>query len=159
GCASGTTPLCAAGRTTAPTRCTGSAARSTAPPTPAGSISSGSRSRASNSTTATSPRPRAKRCAPSCTAASSTARKTSTSSPLRSNEMRLDLLMLPDQPAAQLAEQARLAEGCGFDAVWVADERFYREVYAVLTRLALAATRVRLGPCVTDPFSRHPALT
>jgi 5,10-methylenetetrahydromethanopterin reductase len=73
--------------------------------------------------------------------------------------MRLELLMLPDQPAAQLAERARFAEDRGFDAVWVADERFYREVYAVLTRLALATTRVRLGPCVTDPFSRHPALT
>src|SRR6516164_9427242 len=73
--------------------------------------------------------------------------------------MRLELLMLPDLPAAQLAERARLAETCGFDAVWVADERFYREVYAVLARLALATTRVRLGPCVTDPFSRHPALT
>jgi 5,10-methylenetetrahydromethanopterin reductase len=73
--------------------------------------------------------------------------------------MRLQLLMLPDLPAVQLAERARLAETSGFDAVWVADERFYREVYAVLTRLALATTRVRLGPCVTDPFSRHPALT
>lgn len=73
--------------------------------------------------------------------------------------MRLELLMLPDLPAARLAERARLAEGCGFDAVWVADERFYREVYAVLARLALATRRVRLGPCVTDPFSRHPALT
>jgi len=73
--------------------------------------------------------------------------------------MRLELLMLGDRPAAQLAERARLAEMCGFDAVWVADERFYREVYAVLARLALATRRVELGPCVTDPFSRHPALT
>jgi 5,10-methylenetetrahydromethanopterin reductase len=73
--------------------------------------------------------------------------------------MRLELLMLGDRPAAQLAERARLAEMCGFDAVWVADERFYRDVYAVLTRLALATRQVRLGPCVTDPFSRHPALT
>jgi 5,10-methylenetetrahydromethanopterin reductase len=73
--------------------------------------------------------------------------------------MRLELLMLGDRPAAQLTERARLAEMCGFDAVWVADERFYREVYAVLTRLALATRQVRLGPCVTDPFSRHPALT
>src|ERR1700757_2966385 len=73
--------------------------------------------------------------------------------------MDLELLMLGDQPAAQLAERARLAERCGFHAVWVADERFYREVYAVLTQVALATERVRMGPCVTDPFARHPALT
>jgi hypothetical protein len=69
------------------------------------------------------------------------------------DKMRLELLMLGDLPPAQLAERARLAETCGFDAVWISDERFYREVYAILTQVALATRRVRLGPCVTDPFS------
>lgn len=73
--------------------------------------------------------------------------------------MRLELLMLGDMPAVRLAERARLAEACGFDAVWVADERFYRDVWATLACVALATRRVRLGPCVTDPFARHPALT
>jgi 5,10-methylenetetrahydromethanopterin reductase len=73
--------------------------------------------------------------------------------------MTLELLLLGDAPAMQLADRARLAEGCGFAAVWVADERFYREAYAVLAQIALATSRVRLGPCVTDPFARHPALT
>jgi 5,10-methylenetetrahydromethanopterin reductase len=73
--------------------------------------------------------------------------------------MELELLLLGDAPVTRLAERARLAEECGFAAVWVADERFYREVYAVLARLAPATRRVRLGPCVTDPFARHPALT
>lgn len=73
--------------------------------------------------------------------------------------MGLELLMLGDTPVSQLAERARFAEACGFDTVWIADERFYREVYSCLTRLALATSRVRLGPCVTDPFARHPALT
>jgi 5,10-methylenetetrahydromethanopterin reductase len=73
--------------------------------------------------------------------------------------MGLELLMLGNAPVSQLAAQARLAEACGFDTVWIADERFYREVYSCLTRVALATSRVRLGPCVTDPFARHPALT
>jgi hypothetical protein len=47
----------------------------------------------------------------------------------------------------------------GFAAVWLADERFYREVYASLAQIALATSRVRVGPCITDPFTRHPALT
>lgn len=73
--------------------------------------------------------------------------------------MSLELLMLGDAPAQQLAERARFAEQCGFDAVWLADERFYREVYASLALIATVTSRVLLGPCVTDPFARHPALT
>ena len=73
--------------------------------------------------------------------------------------MRLELLMLGDVLVAQLVERARLAEASGFDAVWLADERFYRDVYTSLAPVALATSRVQLGPCVTDPFARHPALT
>jgi 5,10-methylenetetrahydromethanopterin reductase len=71
----------------------------------------------------------------------------------------LELLILGDAPVARLAERARLAEACGFDTIWLADERFYREVYSTLAVVALATRGVRLGPCVTDPFARHPALT
>ena len=73
--------------------------------------------------------------------------------------MTLELLMLGNEPVARLLEQARFAESSGFDAVWLADERFYREVYAALACIAQATSRVQLGPCVTDPFARHPALT
>ena len=73
--------------------------------------------------------------------------------------MGLELLMLGNTPVPQLAEHARFAEACGYDTVWIADERFYREVYSCLTSVALATSRVQLGPCVTDPFARHPALT
>src|SRR6516165_3576760 len=73
--------------------------------------------------------------------------------------MTLQLLLLGDALVAQLIERARLAEANGYSAVWVADERFYREVYSCLGQLAAHTSRVMLGPCVTDPFSRHPALT
>jgi len=69
------------------------------------------------------------------------------------------LLLLPHDPPAQLVEVARLAEGTGYDHLWLADERFFREVYASLTLCAARTARIRLGPCVTDPYSRHPALT
>src|SRR5256712_4102843 len=52
-----------------------------------------------------------------------------------------------------------MAEATGYDDFWLADERFFREVYASLTLCALRTRRMRLGPCVTDPYSRHPALT
>ena len=73
--------------------------------------------------------------------------------------MTLQLLLLGDAPVAQLVERARLAEANGYSAVWVADERFYREVYSCLGQLAAHTAKVLLGPCVTDPFARHPALT
>ena len=73
--------------------------------------------------------------------------------------MSLELLMLGNVPVAQMVEQAKLAETSGYDTLWVADERFYREVYSSLAVLAQNTTRVKLGTCVTDPFARHPALT
>jgi len=71
----------------------------------------------------------------------------------------LGMLLLGHHPLESLVEQAQVAERCGYDIVWLADERFYREVYSCLTHFAAQTTRVRLGPCVTDPYARHPALT
>jgi 5,10-methylenetetrahydromethanopterin reductase len=73
--------------------------------------------------------------------------------------LRTGLLLLPTYDPARLAALAELAEGTGYDDLWLADERFFREVYASLTLCALSTRRIRLGPCVTDPYSRHPALT
>jgi len=73
--------------------------------------------------------------------------------------LRTGLLLLPTYDSARLGDLAQLAEGTGYDDLWLADERFFREVYACLTLCALRTRRVRLGPCVTDPYSRHPALT
>jgi len=69
------------------------------------------------------------------------------------------LLVLPTHPAERLATIAQMAERLGYDYLWLADERFFREVYASLTLCALRTERIKLGPCVTDPYSRHPALT
>lgn len=69
------------------------------------------------------------------------------------------LLLLPSHPSGRLAEIAQLAERTGYDYLWLADERFFREVYASLTLCALRTHRIKLGPCVTDPYSRHAALT
>jgi 5,10-methylenetetrahydromethanopterin reductase len=69
------------------------------------------------------------------------------------------LLMLPSRPVSEMAALAARAEALGYDDVWVADERFFREVYVTLSAFAQATRRVRLGPCVTDPYTRHPALT
>jgi 5,10-methylenetetrahydromethanopterin reductase len=69
------------------------------------------------------------------------------------------LLLLPHDPPARLVEVAKLAEATGYDHFWLADERFFREVYGSLTLVAHHTSRIMVGTCVTDPYSRHPALT
>src|SRR5205085_10422988 len=67
------------------------------------------------------------------------------------------LLLLPHDPPARLVEIARLAESAGYDHLWLADERFHREVYGSLALVAHHTSRITVGTCVTDPYSRHPA--
>jgi 5,10-methylenetetrahydromethanopterin reductase len=75
------------------------------------------------------------------------------------NAMTFGIGLLPFYPADQFVRLVKLAEDYGFDTVWVPDERFFRECYSCLTLCALNTRRVRMGPCVTDPYTRHPALT
>lgn len=70
----------------------------------------------------------------------------------------LGLLVLPELPVAELVVRVRRAEELGYDAVWVADEKFYRDPWVVLSSVARETDRVRLGTGVTEPYSRHPAL-
>ena len=73
--------------------------------------------------------------------------------------MNLELLLLGDVPDSRLIGRATLAEANGYTAVWLGDERFYREVYTCLGQIAAHTAKVLIGPCVTDPYARHPALT
>jgi 5,10-methylenetetrahydromethanopterin reductase len=52
-----------------------------------------------------------------------------------------------------------LAEHVGFDWFGVADSQsVYRELYATLALCARSTSRIRLGPTVTNPITRHPAV-
>ena len=75
------------------------------------------------------------------------------------NTITTGVLLMGNLPAPDLASLARRIEDWGYDFLWLADERFFREVYSSLTVCALSTSSIRLGPCVTDPYSRHPALT
>ena len=55
---------------------------------------------------------------------------------MKDRQMKIGVLMLGDASVTTMVERARLAEAMGYDAVWVADERFYREVYSCLTHFA-----------------------
>jgi alkanesulfonate monooxygenase SsuD/methylene tetrahydromethanopterin reductase-like flavin-dependent oxidoreductase (luciferase family) len=80
--------------------------------------------------------------------------------------MRLDVVLLPDSPAPELVDRALLAEEMGFTAVWVADhfvnpyapESDWFDGWTMLGALAVATSKVRLGPLVSAPALRNPAL-
>ena len=71
---------------------------------------------------------------------------------------RLGLLCLPRSVTTAVAD-ARLAEDVGFSMVGVADSQsVFREMYATMALCAHATRRVRIGPSVTNPITRHPAV-
>jgi 5,10-methylenetetrahydromethanopterin reductase len=60
----------------------------------------------------------------------------------------------------QIAERARLCEELGFDFVGITDgQMIWHDVYVALTAAAQATRRIRLGPWVTNPLTRHPTVT
>jgi len=73
--------------------------------------------------------------------------------------VRFGIAIVASEPPEDFIQTVRLAEESGFDSIWVPDYRLYRDVYVSLTLAALNTSRVRLGCAVTNPYTRHPALT
>jgi 5,10-methylenetetrahydromethanopterin reductase len=72
---------------------------------------------------------------------------------------RIGILLNSEHPHEVLMDTARLIEQVGLSTLWYGDERFYYETYTGLAAAALATSRIRLGPAVSDPYTRHPAIT
>ena len=72
--------------------------------------------------------------------------------------MKFGVTMFPNS-LADVASGARLAEEMGFDYVGIADSQsLARELYVTLGVVAASTERVMLGPTVTNPLTRHPAV-
>ena len=71
----------------------------------------------------------------------------------------LGVLLFSDYSIQELVDLAQLCEGLGYRSFWYTDVRFARECYIGLTAVALKTSSIKLGPGVTDPYSRHPAIT
>lgn len=65
-----------------------------------------------------------------------------------------------DRSPQETAALAALAEDVGLDFVGVTDgQMIWRDVYVSLAAVAQATSRIRLGPWVTNPITRHPTVT
>ncbi len=68
--------------------------------------------------------------------------------------------IIPEAPISEMVDIAIHAEMLGFDRCWVYDEGLAtRDVYVTLGAIANATTRLKVGPGITNPHTRHPGQT
>lgn len=72
--------------------------------------------------------------------------------------MRFGFGTIPGRPH-QSVGLVTFAEGLGFDVAWMPDQTFHRDPYLTLAACAQATQRITLGVGVTNPYTRHPAMT
>ena len=74
--------------------------------------------------------------------------------------MQFGFTLKPDHTIERTLALTRQAEAAGFDYGWLFDSHvLWREPYVLLTLMAQATTRLRLGTCVTNPATREPSVT
>lgn len=61
-------------------------------------------------------------------------------------------------PVEEAINLAGTLERVGYRWLWVNDDRLAKDPFAVLAGAALRTRSINLGPGVTNPYSRHPAL-
>ena len=66
----------------------------------------------------------------------------------------------PENDIGRTLDLTRRAEAAGFTYGWLFDSHvLWREPYVLLTLMAQATERMRLGTCVTNPATREPSVT
>jgi probable F420-dependent oxidoreductase len=74
--------------------------------------------------------------------------------------MQFGFTLKPDHTLERTLALTHQAEAVGFDYGWLFDSHvLWREPYVLLTLMAEATTRLRLGTCVTNPATREPSVT
>ena len=66
----------------------------------------------------------------------------------------------PSTSVQRMVALTRQAEAAGFGYGWLFDSHVpFREVYPLLTLMAVNTSHMRLGTCVTNPGTREPSVT
>ena len=70
--------------------------------------------------------------------------------------MQYGIAFIPGMPYRQVLGLAQLAENLGYDYLFIPDQTFHRDPFALLALIAQATQRIHLGLAVTNPYTRHP---
>jgi 5,10-methylenetetrahydromethanopterin reductase len=74
--------------------------------------------------------------------------------------VKFDIGILGSQPVPTIVRQVQLAESLGYDTAWITDSHLIcRELWVTLTACALGTSRIRLGPGIAVPHTRHISVT
>ena len=74
--------------------------------------------------------------------------------------MDFGITLKPEPDVARMVGLAVAAERLGFDYCWLFDSHvIWPDPYPILTLIANATERMRLGTCVTNPATRDPSIT
>lgn len=74
-------------------------------------------------------------------------------------DLKFGITFLPSHPV-EFQEWCRCAEDSGFDILGIADSQsVYREMYVSMAITAQHTSKIPFGPRVTNPVTRHPAVT
>jgi probable F420-dependent oxidoreductase len=69
--------------------------------------------------------------------------------------MQFGVTFMLDPPVQRTVDWSKRAEEVGFDYVWAWDSHvLWQEFYTTFTMIAANTSRVRMGPCVTNPATR-----
>lgn len=74
--------------------------------------------------------------------------------------MQFGFTLKPEHSTERTLALTRQAEAAGFDYGWLFDSHvLWRDPYPLLTLMAGATERIRMGTCVTNPGTREPSVT
>ncbi|MGA1436235.1 MAG: LLM class flavin-dependent oxidoreductase [Ilumatobacteraceae bacterium] len=68
--------------------------------------------------------------------------------------------LMAKAPIGEIVELAVLAEQLGYERCWLFDEGMMtRDVFVTLTAIAQHTSTIKIGPGITNPYTRHPGTT
>ena len=73
--------------------------------------------------------------------------------------MKFGIEFVPNQPLDEIVKLVKLAEDVGFEYAWITDHYNNKNVYETLALLADATETIKMGPGVTNPYVRSPAIS
>ena len=73
--------------------------------------------------------------------------------------MKFGIEFVPQIPLDELVRLVKLAEDVGFEYAWITDHYNNKNVYETLALLAANTETIKMGPGVTNPYVRSPAIS